>query len=46
MQESEILKFRNFFVCSVVTDETQPNRPVVVAVGVFGKWFFGDSFSS
>eukprot|EP00026_Physarum_polycephalum_P021586 Phypoly_transcript_24923.p1 GENE.Phypoly_transcript_24923~~Phypoly_transcript_24923.p1 ORF type:complete len:100 (+),score=17.84 Phypoly_transcript_24923:126-425(+) len=45
MQESEVLKFRNYFVCSVVTDETQPNRPAVVAVGAFGKWFFGDSFA-
>jgi hypothetical protein len=44
MQESEILKFRNYWVCSVVTDETQPQRPIV-AVGAFGKWFFGDSLN-
>lgn len=40
MQESEALKYRNFFVCSVITDETQPQRPALVAVGAFGNWFF------
>lgn len=39
LQKSTAIKYHNFYVFSVITDETS-GRSQLVAVGAFGKWFF------